>query len=199
MRHRIANSLQLIASILLLKAETVDSKESRSHLEEAHERIMSIATVQQQLDPVPHGEEIIVSTYLTGLCKNLARSMIGGRKPISLEVNASEGKVDSDTAVSFGLITTELVINALKHAFPNKRPGKVIVRYKAKKSDWILSVEDDGIGQAESKENNRENKKGHRGGLGTSIVGALANQLHAVIRTKSSPQGTRVSLIHSTV
>lgn len=52
MRHRIANSLQLIASILLLKADMVSSKESRSHLEDAHERILSIATAQRQLDPV---------------------------------------------------------------------------------------------------------------------------------------------------
>jgi chemotaxis protein methyltransferase CheR len=83
MRHRIANSLQLIASILTLKAETVDSEESRAHLEDAHERIMSIATVQQQLDPILHGEEIVVAGYLTALCTSLARSMIGGRKPIT--------------------------------------------------------------------------------------------------------------------
>jgi len=88
MRHRIANSLQLIASILLLKAELVDSIESRSHLEDAHERIMAIATVQQQLDPVERGEDIQVGDYLTALCKSLEKSMIGGRKPITLHVKA---------------------------------------------------------------------------------------------------------------
>jgi chemotaxis protein methyltransferase CheR len=175
MRHRIANSLQLIASILLLKAESVDSKESRAHLEDAHERILSIATVQQQLDPVASGEEINVAQYLTGLCKSLTRSMIGGRKPIIVTVDASAGTVSSDTAVSFGLITTELVINAIKHAFVNHQSGKIVVQY---------------VGQSPS-------AKPTHVGLGTSIIGALANQLHATIRTSSTPKGTHVSLIHA--
>jgi two-component sensor histidine kinase len=190
MRHRIANSLQLIASILILKAESVESKESRSHLEDAHERIMSIATVQQQLDPVAQGEEIEVAAYLTALCKSLARSMIGGRKPITLRVEAGPGTVSSDTAVSFGLLTTELVINALKHAFPDNQKGTITVCYEATGASWTLSIMDDGVGK--SKE-----VGGERPGLGTSIVGALANQLHAVIRTETSEKGTKVVLMHA--
>ena len=190
MRHRIANSLQLIASILLLKAETVDSKESRTHLEDAHQRILSIATVQRQLDPVDVGIDIKVSQYLEALCKSLARSMIGGRKPITVKVISSKGTVSSDMAISFGLIITELVINAIKHAFPNGKKGKIVVTYERKGSAWVLSVEDNGIGHPET-------KKIGRTGLGTSIIGALANQLHASIRTKSSVDGTKVSLTHA--
>ncbi len=192
MRHRIANSLQLIASILLLKAETVESTESRSHLEDAHERIMSIATVQQQLEPVGIGEGIEVAAYLDALCRSLSRSMIGGRKPIRLEVTAGLGLVSSDTAVSFGLITTELVINALKHAFPAGQPGIVTVCYESAASGWTLSVSDNGIGK--SKE-----AGGERPGLGTSIIGALANQLHAIIRTETSSEGTKVVIMHANI
>lgn len=186
MRHRIANSLQLIASILMLKAETVESSESRLHLEDAHERIMSIATVQQQLDPVEHGEKIVVAVYLTALCKSLARSMIGGRKPITIEAKAGEGMVTSETAVSFGLMTTELVINSLKHAFPDGQSGEVIVTYEANEAGWTLTVSDNGVGQS--------TKKNERQGLGTSIIGALANQLQAGISTESSFNGTKVSV-----
>ena len=191
MRHRIANSLQLIASILLLKAETVDSAESRLHLQDAHERIISIATVQQQLDPVGEGEQIVVAGYLSALCKSLARSMIGGRKPITLHEEVSAGSVSSDTAVSLGLMTTELVINALKHAFPGGRAGNIIVKYYAEGSAWTLSIEDDGVGES-------DDQKTQPRGLGTSIIGALANQLHAIIRIESSPLfGTKVSIIHA--
>ncbi len=193
MRHRIANSLQLIASILLLKAGSVDSKESRSHLEDAHERILSIATVQQQLDPVGHGEEIGVANYLQSLCKSLSRSMIGGRKPITLHAESSPGTVSSDTAISLGLITTELVINALKHAFTPGKSGRIIVTYNASGSAWTLSVEDNGVGESDE-------KKAHPRGLGTSIIGALANQLNAIIRIESSELfGTKVSIIHASV
>src|SRR5580704_5226578 len=63
MRHRIANSLQLIASILLLKANTVASDEARLHIEDAHERIMSIAMVQQHLDPASLiNDKVVVAT-----------------------------------------------------------------------------------------------------------------------------------------
>lgn len=192
MRHRIANSLQLIASILMLKAETVDSKESRAHLEDAHERIMSIATVQQQLDPVGLGEDIEVAGYLSALCRSLAASMIGGRKPITIETNIGTGAVSSDAAISFGLIATELVINALKHAFPDGRSGVVKVSYYEEGRGWALSVSDNGVGK-------KELRKTDRVGLGTSIIGALANKLHASIRTESSEVGTTVSLVHSNV
>ena len=192
MQHRVANSLQLIASILLLKAEITTSKESRAHLEDAHERIMTIATVQQQLSPVAHGEKIAVDAYLTALCKSLSRTMIGGRKPITIEVQAGPGDVSSDIAVSFGLLTTELVINALKHAFPDDRRGIVTVAYEAEGSNWTLSVGDDGVGMV------AEAKSG-RVGLGTSIIGALANQLQAVIRKENGGAGTKVSIHHAKV
>ena len=151
---------------------------------------MTIATVQQQLDPIAHGEEIAVSTYLTALCKSLARTMIGGRKPISIVVVASNGSVSSDIAVSFGLLTTELVINALKHGFPDGRTGTVTVTYEATRADWTLSVSDDGVGMSTDKQTERT-------GLGTSIIGALANQLQAIIRKESSTSGTTISLTHT--
>src|ERR1700735_1278470 len=117
MEHRIANSLQIIASILLLKARTVQSEETRMHLQDAHQRVMSVAAVQQHLHASGRGDIVEMSPYLTQLCESLAPSMIGDRRRISLKVSA-EGGAESGQAVGIGLIVTELVINALKHAFP---------------------------------------------------------------------------------
>lgn len=186
MRHRIANSLQLIASILLLKADTVRSDEARSHLEDAHGRIMSIATVQQHLDPAGLiADKVEVSPYLTALCAGLAKSMIGG-KPIVLNVAAGAGSLSSEQAISFGLVTTELVINALKYAFP-KGQGRILVSFEAKDMGWKLSIEDNGIGYIKSAENQ---------GLGTSIVSSLAKQLGAELSAVSTDDGTNVSLTY---
>ncbi|MFZ2556197.1 MAG: sensor histidine kinase, partial [Minisyncoccia bacterium] len=184
-----ANSLQLIASILLLKAGLVESEETRFHLNDAHERIMSIATVQRQLDPGGIGEEIVVAKYLTALCESLAHSMVGGRKPITIRVEAGAGTVSSESAISFGLLTTELVINAIKHAFPHNRPGIVTVTFAETDEGWTLSVADDGVGQDGGAGDARQ-------GLGTSIVTALANQLHARTETESGAHGTKVSFIY---
>ena len=68
MSHRVANSLQIIASILLMKARTVQSEETRLHLQDAHQRVMSVASVQQQLQAAAHGELIPIGPYLSKLC-----------------------------------------------------------------------------------------------------------------------------------
>ena len=91
LQHRIANSLQIIASIILLKAKAVQSEETRLHLHDAHKRVMSIAAVQQQLHASGAGGPIQIAPYLTGLCETLATSMIGDTRPISLKV-VGEGR-----------------------------------------------------------------------------------------------------------
>ena len=91
MQHRVANSLQIIASILLLKARTVQSEETRLHLQDAHQRVMSVATVQQQLQASGLNERIEIGLYLTKLCTSLAGSMVGERRALSVKVQASSG------------------------------------------------------------------------------------------------------------
>ena len=93
MSHRVANSLQIIASILLLKAHSVKSDETREHLEDAHRRVMSVASLQQQLKASGNGEMIEVDEYLIKLCETLAGSMIREKRPIGLEVVADRGAV----------------------------------------------------------------------------------------------------------
>ncbi|MDP2703795.1 MAG: histidine kinase dimerization/phosphoacceptor domain -containing protein [bacterium] len=187
MRHRIGNSLQLIASIILLKAGSTKSEESRVHLEDAHERILSIATVQRNLDPTSEGSLVSVSDYLRALCESLAKSMIGGRKPITIKVTGGGGAVTPDEAIGLGLITTELVMNSLKHAFPEGQ-GQIAVTYEAKAKKWKLSIGDDGVGLSATHMASRE-------GLGTSIVESLANQLNAKIQRESTTRGTVVSIV----
>ena len=131
MQHRVSNSLQIIASILLIKARTVQSEETRLQLEDAHKRVLSVAAVQQHLDAAGRGGSIEVGNYLSRLCETLAQSMIGDSRPISLKVDADAGTVASHQAVSIGLIVTELVMNALKHAFPKeKKDAAIVVSYK---------------------------------------------------------------------
>lgn len=187
MRHRIANSLQLIASIILLKAGSVKSEESKAHLEDAHDRILSIATVQRNLDPTSEGSLVPVLDYLRTLCDSLAKSMIGGRKPITLKVTGGGGTVTPDEAIGLGLITTELVMNALKHAFP-KGEGQITVTYESSAKKWKLSIGDDGIGLKATAARGE--------GLGTSIVESLASQLNARVDRISTARGTVVSITY---
>lgn len=193
LQHRIANSLQIIASIILLKARTVQSEETRLHLQDAHKRVMSIAAVQQQLHASGLIGSIEIAPYLSKLCETLASSMIGDTRPISLKVVGGGGSATSRQAESLGLIVTELVMNALKHAFPDEKvDGQIIVAYDMAGTDWKLSVADNGIGKPE-----RGFAPG-KSGLGTGIIKALSQQLDAKVETLASPAGTTVSITHAT-
>ena len=178
MEHRVANSLQIIASILLMKARLVTSEETRLHLRDAHQRVMSVATVQSHLHATDGIDQIQVGSYLSKLCESLAASMVGENQPITLKVLADEGEISSAQAVSMGLIVTELVINALKYAFPTDKPGSmVMVTYESKGGDWKLIVSDNGVGK------DAKDAAETVGGLGTVIVQALVKQLDARMDT----------------
>jgi two-component system, sensor histidine kinase PdtaS len=188
LQHRVANSLQIIASVLLQSARRVGSDETRTHLIDAHQRVMSIAALQKQL-AVSRSGDVELSAYFTSLCRSIGASMIRDHKQLSLEVAADEGTASADVSVSLGLIVTELVINALKHAFPGNRAGTIAVEYRAKNGGWTLSVDDDGAGMP----------KGEKAtpGLGTGIVTALAKQLKARVIVADNLPGTAVSVIYT--
>jgi two-component sensor histidine kinase len=144
-RHRVANSLQIIASVLLRNARATTSQETRDHLQNAHNRVMSVAALERLLS-TSKGGDIEVHAYFTGLCESISASMIGEVDQISLTVEGGDGVVEAGVSASLGLIVTELVINALKHAFPDGRPGKIVVDYNFHGPNWILCVRDDGVG-----------------------------------------------------
>ena len=195
MQHRVGNSLQIIASILLLKARTVQSEETRMHLRDAHQRIMSVAAVQQQLLGSSHGHPIYIGPYLSRLCKALGASMTDDSRPVSLNVQAEGGAASSAEAASIGLIVTELVINALKHAFVGDGAAElVVVTYEAAETSWRLAVSDNGIGIPESQLDSNK----PRPGLGTIIVAGLAKQLDARVEVMRGRPGTTVSITHGT-
>jgi chemotaxis protein methyltransferase CheR len=146
---------------------------------------MSVAGVQQQLLASSHGEPIEIGPYLSRLCEALLASMTDDIRPISLQVRAGVGTVSSADAVSIGLIVTELVINAFKHAFVGRATGLLVVTYEADETNWRFAVSDDGIGTPEG----HLNLDKATPGLGAIIVEALAKQLDARVEVARNPQG----------
>jgi two-component sensor histidine kinase len=190
-QHRIANSLQIIASVLLQSARRVQSEETRDHLKNAHGRVMSIAAVQKQLAQSADGD-VALRPYFNQLCASLGASMIEDPARLSIRAVVDDTTVSSDASVSLGLIVTELVINALKHAFTEERSGEIVVEYASHGPNWSLSVRDNGVGMPVHPETAKS-------GLGTSIVEALANQLNAVVRVSDARPGTSVSIDHTPI
>jgi two-component sensor histidine kinase len=187
-QHRVANSLQIIASLLMQSARKVQSEEARGHLHDAHQRVMSIAAVQRHLASSSPGD-VALAPYFAQLCESLGASMIHDSKQLSIAVTVDDSVVTANVSVSLGLIITELVINALKHAFPERRHGKIKIDYRSDGPDWTLSVVDDGIGMSTGADKAKP-------GLGTGIVEALARQMEGVIHVVDANPGTAVTLVH---
>ena len=187
MQHRVANSLQIIASVLLQGARKVGSDESGDHLRDAHQRIMSVAAVQRQLAGSEMGD-VELRGYFTDLCRSIGDSMIRDRNRVSLKVSVDDSIASSGKSVSLGLIVTELVINALKHAFPKDREGLIVVDYRAHGEGWTLMVCDDGVGMPKDLE-------AAKPGLGTGIIQALSKQLGATVEQSDGKPGLRVSIV----
>jgi two-component sensor histidine kinase len=149
---------------------------------------MSIAAVQKLLSTSP-GSNVALRAYFTQLCESLGASMIADKDRLSILVTVDDSVVEADMSVSLGLIVTELVINALKHAFPDQRTGRIAVDYRSTGKDWTLSVADDGVGMP----------SGHdapRAGLGTGIVEALTKNLGGEIELTKPRPGTAVTIRH---
>jgi len=148
---------------------------------------MSIAAVQQQLSATTLGD-VQLRPYLIQLCTSLGASMIDDPGRLDIVVTADNSETPANISISLGLLVTELVINALKHAFPGDRRGTIAVDYKGDGEGWTLSVSDDGIGMPED---------ASKPGLGTGIVEALAKQLEAEIAVESEGAGTAVRITRS--
>ena len=189
LQHRVANSLQIIASVLMQSARKVRSEQARGHLRDARNRVMSIATMQRQLAATLLGD-VALRAYFTDLCDSIGASMIRDRDQLSLEVSVDDSMARAEVATSLGLIVTELVINALKHAFPHHRKGRILVDYRSDGTAWTLSVRDTGIGMPKDPADTKP-------GLGTGIVQALARQLDATVTMAPAEPGTMVAVVRS--
>jgi two-component sensor histidine kinase len=116
--------------------------------------------------------------------------MIARPDALTIIAHVDESTVDARVSTSLGLITTELVINSLKHGFPNgHREGQVLVDFRSSGSGWILRVDDNGVGFPADAADATP-------GLGTGIVEALAQQLDATVTIADAHPGTTVSITH---
>jgi len=186
-QNRAANSLQVITSVLMQNVRMDGSTASRDHLRDSHHRVMSVAAVQRQLAGSALGD-VELHGYLTDLCRSIGDAMIRDHDRLTLEVTADNSIASSGKAVSLGLIVTELVINALRYAFPDDREGRIEVDYRAHGQGWTLTVSDDGVGPP-------PDTGSAKPGLGTGIIQALVNRFGATISILDTRPGFRASIV----
>ncbi|MFB2622608.1 sensor histidine kinase [Methanothermobacter marburgensis] len=179
--HRVKNNLQIISSLLSLQSHTIKDPTCRDLLEESQDRIRSMGLIHEQLYRSGDFSSIDFGVYASRLLKNLQRSYSHG-KDIEFLLEADDIKVSLETSIPLGLILSELVTNALKHAFRGRDRGKIVVRFKRKDSACILEVKDDGAGFNE--EDLRNSKS-----LGFKLVEILTEQLDGTLTFSGADGG----------
>lgn len=181
--HRVKNNLQIIISLLNMQLALPGGSTFHEALGTMQERIYSMALLHETLYRGGSLARIHLPVYLAGLCAHLAHSAGSASAGIRLTQQVAPITLEIDEAVPCGLIVTELVTNAYKHAFPPGHPrGTIAVTVDALAGGGVaLAVSDDGAGMPEDFDPRRHDS------LGMKLVYLLAGQLHGVVARDPGP------------
>lgn len=187
MHHRVKNNLQTIAMLLRLQKNTARDLRAEDVLNETINRILSIAAVHETLSE--QGLRVVdVKDVLTRVTRSIAETMLSGGQDITITVHGDRLMLPSREATALALATSELVQNAVKHAFVGRASGAIRVQLEATPNENIVTVQDNGIGGGKT--------PGASKGLGLQIINALVNDdLKGKFELNLSPEGTR-AVIH---
>lgn len=163
--HRVKNSLQTIASMVMLESRRLKSDEGIAALERVSHRISALAHLYATLSKSDAVDAADSEAYLVELCRDLVGSVQGGGRAIVLKTDIESTLLPTDRAIPIGLIVNELVTNAFKYAFPSDTRGAVTVTLRREQGNLCLMVADDGIGIDPERADS---------GLGSRLITALS-------------------------
>jgi two-component sensor histidine kinase len=175
--HRVKNNLQVVASLLELKAGALQDSSTRQAVREIKDRVQSMARIHEHLFKSPDAGRITMDKYLRHLATALHQT--SNAEDIGLSLHVGAVPLDIDQAISCGLIVNELVGNAFKHAFPDGRVGEVVVAMEDRDGQYVLTVRDTGVGLPPHLDPQSA------GSLGLRLVGLLAKQLGGMLHLAS--------------
>ena len=145
--HRVKNSLQSIAAMVMIEARSHKSGEGKAALERVSHRIDALGQLYSKLSKSDTVEAVDAATYLDDLCRDLLASVKGkAARPSCSRPTSRVSCCRPIEAIPIGLIVNELVTNALKYAFPSETKGTVMVTLKRVPGELRLTVADDGKG-----------------------------------------------------
>ena len=189
--HRVKNNLQVISGLLELQNISVTDESVKLALKEGQNRIQTVALVHKMMYQSENVSKVNMQQYLEELLQVLQMSYSTSDTKIETNITAKEIDFDVTLAVPISLIVNEAICNAYKHAFKNKKYGKIEVGIiKEKETIYVLTIKDDGIGLPEEFNIKKLTS------IGFDLIDGLARQLKGKLIINSSA-GTEIKITFS--
>ncbi len=169
--HRVKNNLQVVSSLLRLHATKLSDPEQRAVFENCRDRIQAMALIHERLYGRDHFARVDFGAYLSEISRIILRSNAPADTRIELELRTDPLALPLDTAVPLGLIASELLLNAVRHAFAGRAGGRLTVTLRAGEDRHELAVADDGPGLPDATERKPAS------GIGFALVDGLVGQI----------------------
>ena len=170
--HRVKNNLQVIASLLSMQARKVTDDETKNALKSSKTRVQSMSILHRNLYEGENLKEVRIENYMEQLVENII-STYTIADDIQFELDIDPLAMDVDAMIPLGLISNEIICNAVKHAFVGRKKGKLFVSLKERENEIILTIQDDGVGFQGDRLPVRE------GSLGNRLINSLIQRLDA--------------------
>jgi two-component system, sensor histidine kinase PdtaS len=184
--HRVKNNLQVVTSLLRLQQMRVESPQARAALRDSIERIHAMGLVHQLLYSKHELSHVDFGIYTDSLVRQLVEAY-GMTDRVQVAIGGDPVRYDLDTTIPLALIVNEVVSNALKHAFPEDRRGRITITFRHDGDEDELAIQDDGVSMPPGLDWTRTS------GLGLRIVRTLSAQIDGVADF-TSEAGTRFTL-----
>jgi two-component sensor histidine kinase len=179
LHHRVKNNLQVISSILNLQSSYVSDPSTLDILQESQNRIKSMSFIHETLYRTTDFSSINFSEYIKSLSHNLIQSYTLQNCKVDFVADIDTIEMSIDQSIPCGLIVNELVSNALKYAFKDRKKGKLMIELKENGKQVSLRVSDDGVGLPENFKFEKNDS------LGVQLVYSLTEQLDGTIEVNS--------------
>jgi len=189
--HRVKNNLAVVSGLLNIQAAKIKDKKAKAAFQETRDRIFSLSEVHSQLYQSENYSIVDYKEYIKKLVSNIFySSQMSGH--VKLHLDLADINLPIDKAIPCGLLLNELVTNALKHAFPEKRKGNLwITTHFLEDKNCELIVKDDGIGIPESFNIEKTET------LGLKLIDLMAKQIEGTLEIESK-KGTEFRIRLST-
>lgn len=183
--HRVKNSLQVISSLVLLKARRIQNQDVRRVLNELSERVSALSTVHRLLYAAGDVSRFDLSDFAVELISELMSPLPNGQ--VELDLRIAPIGVPAGRAASLALLLNELIGNSVKHAFPDGRKGTLTIEIGRLEKGLQIVVADDGVGL--------HNSPAPEGSFGKTLIDMLVRQSRGQLAWIDAEPGTRAEII----